>query len=485
MSTIEESMDEPKSISISASSFSSTRNISPLTGSSETHGCSTSVSQSQYTSKSRRRLGRRKCIGRKRKSYTTTRGFSTTAKRRKVRQVYQVLSDSEDEESDYELSTSEFDRETKRQRRMLISMYYTHHLGQPHHSLWHGHPGTISQIARNLNIKTHRSTIHRVLVSTDECLEKGMTYTGDSQSRGRPQYKIKPGSMEQSIVMNFWERGASYTVTTAVVNIHRLRQGLPAIGRSAIVSAEKRMVHRMTPVYRRAQGNTDPLSEWARMNYKQTAQFLVMTGHEEGLDFNDFEDKCIRLEGYAKENLPTVSEFGLTWWDEVHRDCSISELGADKRSSVQFPRDSEGKYNEQGTYAKPPMTCKHKYTDQMRKSFGVGKVKDVLTGEVRGVRLAPFDYSAKLLVTEEKMDEMRVLAIRILKRKTRRDHPQWTVSNRPDGVLYSSEPLTVVKGVGAKSVRHWQRYPLLMSKLFMIWMSIMVPCTLQLLQRQG
>ena len=63
-------------------------------------------------------------------------------------------------------------------------------------------------------------------------------------------------------------------------------------------------------------------------------------------------------------------------------------------TNTQFPRDANGNYDPNGTYALLAQLCTHKYKKQVRKCYGVC-IRDGV-----GVRAAPFDYSDKLLVAE-------------------------------------------------------------------------------------
>ena len=119
--------------------------------------------------------------------------------------------------------------------------------------------------------------------------------------------------------------------------------------------------------------------------------------------------------------------------------------------SIQFPRHEQGEYVPLGKYMKPPDKLTFKYADEVRKCYGVAKIKTP-SGEVKGVHIRPFDYSTKMLLTEEKMESERQTIIRKLKKNGNRDNLKWKYTTRPANVYYMEEHVGAIKGIGdAKS----------------------------------
>ena len=211
------------------------------------------------------------------------------------------------------------------------------------------------------------------------------------------------------------------------------------------------MVSRDVAVVKRCQGNLDASSNWAKANKAQTGQFLLRLG--EDVDLKCYEDENGNLpKGFTMDNnsMPIVYKYGLTFWDESHAKCRTTELGDHQSSNRQFPRDEEGNYDPTGTYSLPAQACTHKYEKEVRMCYGVGMV--MRGGEEVGVRLLPFDYSDKKLVTQETMEKERWSNIKLIKTNASRNSRAWTDNPRPEGSYYSNESIGVVKGVGPKKV---------------------------------
>ena len=68
--------------------------------------------------------------------------------------------------------------------------------------------------------------------------------------------------------------------------------------------------------------------------------------------------------------------------------------------------------------------------------------------------MPPFDYSTKMLLTDDKMEEQWVIAIRKLKKGTKRENPKWVTSTRPEDVYYVDEEVSAIKGIGTKKLHN-------------------------------
>ena len=110
-------------------------------------------------------------------------------------------------------------------------MYYLDVLHQEGQQHWGGKDGTIANIMSGLRLTCCREVVCRVLIETDIAVANGAQYLGDiTAERGQPDLLIKNGSKEQEILVNFRERGCSYTLITVVLNIYRFCENKFPIG---------------------------------------------------------------------------------------------------------------------------------------------------------------------------------------------------------------------------------------------------------------
>jgi len=376
-------------------------------------------------------------------SYTAPNDSDRKRAKKLPRGFYSEPNDEKDDTDERTLGNTSVHQE----RRHMISLAYLHVLGAPPASKWKDtddEPGTISTLQTMLQLSSdERKIIQRVLVATNTCLKAGIVYNGEILwERGHPTRLIEENSTEETIIANYIERGCSVSLTTIVLNVHRYRKNLPPIGRSAVYNASKRMVSRVAPVVKRCQGNVDKESNWAKANKAQKGQLLLRAGFPVDLDCYKGDDGNLP-KGFDMEHMTPVYKEGLVYFDEAHQYCRTTELGNLDTTNVQFPRDANGNYDPNGTYALPAQLCTHKYEKQVRKCYGVCIVNGV------GVRVAPFDYSDKLLVTEETMEHERWKAIRNIKNNPKsRNNKDWNTHPRVEGAYYESDPITKVNGIG-------------------------------------
>ncbi len=123
----------------------------------------------------------------------------------------------------------------------------------------------------------------------------------------------------------------------------------------------------ITPINKRAQGSSDAGSEWAQARYQWVTQLLLrlrapVVTEQDFLD--DFTHQGPEMQNtemqriedcFSLVNLPNLSLGQIAWWDEVHKKCWISNCREGAMDHVQFPKDKEGKYDPEGTYAKRPL----------------------------------------------------------------------------------------------------------------------------------
>ena len=157
-------------------------------------------------------------------------------------------------------------------------------------------------------------------------MEWGIPYTGTVVFAQRAlQHTIQDGSYEQKMVANFVERGASSKCTQAAINIIKLRLNLPPLTQSAVNECIGRMNCRIVPAQKRAQGNIDAGSKWAKSRHAQTDQMVRFIGinpkDEWGIDDTKFRDNNGNLlPGHSDESLAPfkANKYGILWVDKSH-----------------------------------------------------------------------------------------------------------------------------------------------------------------------
>ena len=84
-------------------------------------------------------------------------------------------------------------------------------------------------------------------------------------------------------------------------------------------------------------------------------------------DEDDIPDKS------NKDKVTPIYLDSIVWFNEVHRDCFVGDLGARVKRQWQFPRNENGDYDEKGTFNEPAKECTFKYDAQARFSLGVAQ----------------------------------------------------------------------------------------------------------------
>lgn len=132
-------------------------------------------------------------------------------------------------------------------QRLAIAFYYVQKLGAPCMSKWTGTKGTISKIIEGLGLNENsRKTVERVLVSVQECRNRGFEYTGERRSgSGGSNRLIEQQSLDSQIIADAMEECLGVRQTTALINETRVARGIQHVGVSAVYGA----VQRLNPTY--------------------------------------------------------------------------------------------------------------------------------------------------------------------------------------------------------------------------------------------
>ena len=256
---------------------------------------------------------------------------------------------------------------------------------------WRGHNGTVSQIctAMKLNNRSQRQRVENVIADTHHSILIGEEY--DPSRAHRPGTRaIEDGSIEQQMVADLRERGLSYSETTVTINRDCIRNGRETVSRDAVITCEKHMVHVVSNIEKRPQGNKNADSKWGRARYRWVTQLLIRLGHDP--DLTDFlnEDGSIP-DCFNKELLDQLSVEAILWWDEVHKKCYFGLLREGSKEQTRFPHDENGRYNPEGEYREEKKHLQVKFPKEGRWCFCIGIV-DQGDGTV-GERGNLFDYT--------------------------------------------------------------------------------------------
>ena len=86
------------------------------------------------------------------------------------------------------------------------------------------------------------------------------------------------------------------------------------------------------------------------------------------------------LDKFHKDKVTPINPDAIVWFDEVHRDCFVGDLGARMTRQWQFPQNENGDYDENGTFNEPAKECIFKYDAQARFSLGVAQKEVFVDG---------------------------------------------------------------------------------------------------------
>ena len=162
-----------------------------------------------------------------------------------------------------------------------VAYYFVNVLLSPPKKEWYGQEGTISAIINTFNIKeSHLSTtmnglrrkIERILCKVVECSRRGVMFDGyPSRSKVGRKLLIEEGSIEECIIADRMESGLGVRMTTAMVNQHRMDEGLEPVCHGVVADHIHRMNSRVTSLEKKPQGSNDNTA-WVNARHGQTLQ---------------------------------------------------------------------------------------------------------------------------------------------------------------------------------------------------------------------
>ena len=134
-------------------------------------------------------------------------------------------------------------------------------------------------------------------------------------------------------------------------------------------------------------------------------------------------------------------------FQECHKVCHLGDFREGAKKQTQFPRDEFGNYDpENGTYRDQKTLLNVKYEKEMRGCFGVA-IRVGEDGCEHGVRMMPFNYTEKKIITKMESDRMMRTEIAHVKRN-HHNSPKWMKNERTPGMLYFDDPVDKIEGVG-------------------------------------
>eukprot|EP00978_Attheya_sp_CCMP212_P024074 scaffold75072_cov51-Attheya_sp.AAC.2 len=147
--------------------------------------------------------------------------------------------------------------------------------------------------------------------------------------------------------------------------------------------------------------------------------------------------------------MTTLTLEQVAFWDETHKKVYVGFQGANGSNTqccfkwdANCALDSEGELAESSSYL-----LKMKYTEEVRLCLGVGQVRKIGEAIAKGIRAMPFDYSGRTLLTIKDYMKRIVNEIARVKSLTGKSGP-WYVNTRTTDVVWDSEPIQKLPGVG-------------------------------------
>ena len=246
-------------------------------------------------------------------------------------------------------------------------------------------------------------------------------------------------------------------MTTLMVNQHRLECDLEPVGRNCVMNAFYRMQPLVTKIKKMPQGNINNKT-WVSARKNQCRQIMIMLGLISKKDLHIEYGKGKIPAWFDPVKLPTLNQHQIIWWDETHIRQEAGVVTPDGYQ-VRLPRDKDGNYDPNGTYANEQRKATFKYEKEARFCLGVAAVK--VNGKVIGKRCKSFDYTEKKIVSIKDMEKYRRHEIdRVKQLKCNSTKSPWILNTRPSGndTLYKDDDLTMIKGLGSEMKKLLMRH---------------------------
>ena len=312
---------------------------------------------------------------------------------------------------------------SEKDRRIGIAFHYIEaHKVAPEKEWW-GSGGTVALICAKYP-SCDSMTVGNVLADVMACYEEGKIYTAKrAAGSGGHNKEILPGSLEEQLVADMSEEGASYRQITETINEQRIKDSKEHLGKggSAVRSCYWRLAPVITTVKKHKQGSSSPNGRWARASYYWAGQQLLrndsvnftwrdlgwFTGGPDPDFVDDGVDRtppCV-APYFCQELLPHYTTSMLCHIDECHKQIFSGGLGAKIKKQSRFLRDKNGKLDPNGQLWPEKTENTFKYTEESR--MGLLCVAPTVDGEISGRVGRPYFYSNKMIRTIKTMEELR------------------------------------------------------------------------------
>lgn len=275
-------------------------------------------------------------------------------------------------------------RVSEADERTAIKVVYSN-LGEPSPSEWKGRGGTVGEIRRRLSLGGSPRKVQRTL---EAVVERGDAFDPKAAS-ARGGRKRKLSVVECEIAADMLRRGLGLSQSTITLNVIRAKNNQGKVARTtvrdsvrALVGAESRRT------VKRATGNKDKDSNWAKARLQQAKQY---------------KDQLARGGVATTRRAALAACAGLelcqiAWWDEKHSKCVLGPSGKFQWTFTVGPDFRFLAPENGGKLFEPAKVIQPKFDQEARFAFGVMmKRADGGRREV-GVRLPPFEYTCKKML---------------------------------------------------------------------------------------
>lgn len=304
-----------------------------------------------------------------------------------------------------------------------------------------------------------RGTVTTVVKEVSRAFNSGTAWLPKKKVIVRPNRQlITKGSPEEQIVADVMEQGGSVKQATSQLNERlkaegKLLRGKSHVGETAVYNAVKRANPVSTPILDSPQGSDNDV-DWAHARLFWVSQLQIRLGRITGVEATEFcygvsiKDESMVPPFFKEDLLGRIDSDAITYFDETHKKTQIGAKGhcaKGARTQHRFRRDSNGALDDAGGLAPRQAAKKVKYPYESRFLLGCAKTKND-DGENVGMRLPPFDYSGKLVVSisdwrlAEQMEIHRV-------RQLPGDGAPWVTGQRGNNELWKLDLVSKVKGI--------------------------------------
>jgi hypothetical protein len=363
--------------------------------------------------------------------------------------------------------------------RQFISTMFKLTLRSPPESEWGGREGTIARIVKDCRLLPGSTSVVRAVLEATAAATAGGYEYDPRVKRGRgAKRKIDRGSADEALIVQYKEGGASFGTTTSILNRHRTEEGREHVGRSAVLGFAHSLGPQVRKRGKRAQGSKVKEDDWAQARWAWVLQLLIrfrrivdveqiraeINRHRRELGVEELADSD-PLPAYFDPAALEAGGFMLsipevTIWDETHfqvKSGGAGHSGIGSDMAWRFARDENGDVTDDpgASFARVKRANKFKYPPgEGRFALGVAVRFDEATGQQSGVRLKPWDYSGKTVVTPRVYKEAIEAQIAKTKAKAGKEgRCKWVTGGPADGELFTQDSTLRLAGVAKVGAR--------------------------------